>query len=115
ATAPSWPSRARSLRRWRRGTRVNGVVPGPIWTPLIVSTFSADKVATFGQDTPMKRAGQPSEVATCFVFLASDDASYITGQFLRPSGGGVGNGGGRDLPPRPSGRGEGGPYPTICL
>jgi len=75
-----------------RGIRVNGVAPGPIWTPLIVSTFPGDKVATFGQDTPMKRAGQPSEVAPCFVFLASDDAFYITGQFLHPDGGRVVNG-----------------------
>jgi len=75
-----------------RGIRVNGVAPGPIWTPLIVSTFPKDKVASFGQDTPMKRAGQPSEVAPCFVFLASDDASYITGQFLHPNGGRVVNG-----------------------
>jgi NAD(P)-dependent dehydrogenase (short-subunit alcohol dehydrogenase family) len=75
-----------------RGIRVNGVAPGPIWTPLIVSTFPEDKVASFGQDTPMKRAGQPSEVAPCFVFLASDDASYITGQFLHPNGGRVVNG-----------------------
>ncbi len=75
-----------------RGIRVNGVAPGPIWTPLIVSTFPEDKIASFGQDTPMKRAGQPSEVAPCFVFLASDDASYMTGQFLHPNGGRVVNG-----------------------
>ena len=75
-----------------RGIRVNGVAPGPIWTPLIASTFPEDKVATFGQNTPMKRAGQPSEVAPCFVFLASDDASYITGQFLHPNGGRIVNG-----------------------
>jgi NAD(P)-dependent dehydrogenase (short-subunit alcohol dehydrogenase family) len=75
-----------------RGIRVNGVAPGPIWTPLIVSTFPEEKVASFGKDTPMKRAGQPSEVAPCFVFLASDDSSYITGQFLHPNGGRVVNG-----------------------
>lgn len=67
--------------------RVNAVAPGPIWTPLIVSTFDAEKVATFGQDTPMKRAGQPDEVAPSFVFLASEDSSYMTGQTLHPDGG----------------------------
>lgn len=71
--------------------RVNGVAPGPIWTPLIPSTFSADEVATFGADTPMGRAGEPSEVAPCFVFLASEDASYISGQVLHPNGGTIVN------------------------
>lgn len=71
------------------GIRVNGVAPGPIWTPLIPSTFPAEKVAKFGQEVPMKRPGQPAEVATCFVFLASDDSSYITGQVLHPNGGEV--------------------------
>jgi NAD(P)-dependent dehydrogenase (short-subunit alcohol dehydrogenase family) len=71
--------------------RVNGVAPGPIWTPLIPSTFDPEKVANFGKDTPMKRAGQPSEVAPCFVFLASEDASYMTGQVLHPNGGTVVN------------------------
>ena len=75
-----------------QGIRVNGVAPGPIWTPLIPSTFPPDKVATFGSDVPMKRPGQPAEVATCYVFLASDDASYISGQFLHPNGGNVVNG-----------------------
>ena len=70
-----------------RGIRVNGVAPGPIWTPLIPATFDEDKVASFGTDTPMGRAGQPSEVAPCFVFLACDDASYMTGQVLHPNGG----------------------------
>ncbi len=74
-----------------RGIRVNGVAPGPIWTPLIVSTFPKDKVKKFGKDTPMKRPGQPEEVAPSFVFLASDDASYFTGQFLHPNGGEVVN------------------------
>ncbi|HZJ37716.1 MAG TPA: SDR family oxidoreductase [Chthoniobacterales bacterium] len=72
--------------------RVNAVAPGPIWTPLIPSTFSAKEVATFGSDTPLGRAGEPEEVATCFVFLASDDSSYITGQVLHPNGGRVVNG-----------------------
>lgn len=67
--------------------RVNGVAPGPIWTPLIPSTFDEEKVKTFGKDTPMKRPGQPNEVAACFVFLACDDSSYITGQVLHPNGG----------------------------
>ena len=72
--------------------RVNGVAPGPIWTPLIPSTFPPDKVSEFGKDVPMGRAGQPEEVASCFVFLASKDASYMTGQILHPNGGSVVNG-----------------------
>jgi len=72
--------------------RVNVVAPGPIWTPLIPSTFSANEVATFGSDTPLGRTDEPEEVATCFVFLASDDSSYITGQVLHPNGGRVVNG-----------------------
>jgi len=75
-----------------KGIRVNGVAPGPIWTPLIPSTFPEDKVETFGEDTPLGRAGQPSEVATCFVFLASQDSSYMTGQVLHPNGGEIING-----------------------
>ena len=70
-----------------KGIRVNGVAPGPIWTPLIPSTFDADKVKTFGADKPMKRPGQPEEVAPSFVFLASEDSSYMTGQVLHPNGG----------------------------
>lgn len=75
-----------------KGIRVNAVAPGPIWTPLIPATFPAEKVAKFGQDTPIGRAGQPCEVATSYVFLASDDASYFTGQTLHPNGGEVVNG-----------------------
>ena len=75
-----------------KGIRVNGVAPGPIWTPLIPSTFPGEKVETFGSDSPMGRAGQPSEVAPCYVFLASDDSSYITGQMLHPNGGEIVNG-----------------------
>ena len=71
-----------------RGIRVNGVAPGPIWTPLIVSSFDAKAVKEFGSNTPMKRAGEPCEVAPAFVFLASRDASYITGQFIHVNGGG---------------------------
>ena len=72
--------------------RVNGVAPGPIWTPLIPSTFPPEKVASFGADTPMKRAGEPAEVATCYVFLASEDGSYVSGQVLHPNGGEIVNG-----------------------
>ena len=75
-----------------KGIRVNAVAPGPTWTPLIPSTFPPDKVASFGADVPMKRAGQPEEVANCYVFLASDDASYMAGQVLHPNGGNVVNG-----------------------
>lgn len=67
--------------------RVNGVAPGPIWTPLIASTFSPEQVAKFGANTPMKRPGQPNEAAPAYVFLASDDSSYMTGQILHPNGG----------------------------
>jgi len=70
-----------------KGIRVNGVAPGPIWTPLIPSTFPPDKVKKFGQDVPMKRPGEPEEVAPCYVFLASDDSSYMSGQILHPNGG----------------------------
>jgi NAD(P)-dependent dehydrogenase (short-subunit alcohol dehydrogenase family) len=75
-----------------RGIRVNGVAPGPIWTPLIPATFPAERVASFGADVPMQRAGQPEEVAPSYVFLASDDASYMAGQILHPNGGEVVNG-----------------------
>lgn len=70
-----------------KGIRVNGVAPGPIWAPLIPATFPSDKVKEFGKETLMGRAGQPSEVGPCYVFLASDDASYMTGQVLHPNGG----------------------------
>lgn len=69
------------------GIRVNGVAPGPIWTPLIPSTFPAEKVKQFGANTPMKRPGQPNEVAPSYLFLASEDSSYITGSVLHPNGG----------------------------
>jgi NAD(P)-dependent dehydrogenase (short-subunit alcohol dehydrogenase family) len=75
-----------------KGIRVNGVAPGPIWTPLIVGSFEKKKVATFGSDVPMKRAGEPAEVAPCYLFLASSDASYMTGQILHPNGGEIVNG-----------------------
>lgn len=76
----------------KKNIRVNGVAPGPIWTPLIPSSFPPKHVATFGSDTPMGRAGQPEEVAPCYVFLASDDSSYMTGQILHPNGGEIVNG-----------------------
>ena len=72
--------------------RVNGVAPGPVWTPLIPSTFPAKEVETFGSDVPLGRAGQPEEIAPCYVFLASDDSSYMTGQILHPNGGTIVNG-----------------------
>jgi len=72
--------------------RVNAVAPGPIWTPLIPSTFPRKKVKTFGSDVPLGRAGEPNEVAPCFVFLAGADASFMTGQVLHPNGGEIING-----------------------
>lgn len=83
-------TRSLSLSLVEKGIRVNGVAPGPIWTPLIPSSYSAEEVATFGRKTshvPMDRAGQPCEVSPCYVFLASDDSSYMTGQVLHPNGG----------------------------
>jgi NAD(P)-dependent dehydrogenase (short-subunit alcohol dehydrogenase family) len=70
-----------------RGIRVNAVAPGPIWTPLIPATFPAEKVAEFGTDQQLGRAGEPEEVAPAYVFLASRDSSYITGQTIHPNGG----------------------------
>jgi NAD(P)-dependent dehydrogenase (short-subunit alcohol dehydrogenase family) len=70
-----------------QGIRVNAVAPGPIWTPLIPSSFSAERVTTFGTDTPMKRAGQPFELAPTYVYLASQDSQYVTGQTLHVNGG----------------------------
>lgn len=72
-----------------KGIRVNAVAPGPIWTPLIVSSFSAEEVAQFGKDMPMKRAGQPVELAPAYVYLASDDSTYVTGQVLHVNGGAI--------------------------
>ena len=76
----------------KKGIRVNGVAPGPIWTPLIPSTFSKEQVESFGMQVPMERPGQPSEVAPCYVFLASEDSSYMAGQVLHPNGGEIING-----------------------
>ncbi len=75
-----------------KGIRVNAVAPGPIWTPLIAATFPAQEVSKFGSDVPMGRAGEPEEVAPSYVFLASDDSSYMTGQILHPNGGEIVNG-----------------------
>ncbi|MGF1570158.1 MAG: SDR family oxidoreductase [Nodosilinea sp.] len=70
-----------------KGIRVNGVAPGPIWTPFIPDAFDGDDVDNFGKQVPMQRPGQPKEVAPCFVFLASEDSSYMAGQVLHPNGG----------------------------
>lgn len=85
-------TRSLSLNLIKKGIRVNGVAPGPIWTPLIPSTFGKKHVKSFGANVPMERAGQPAEVAPCYVFLASADASYMAGQVLHPNGGEVING-----------------------
>jgi NAD(P)-dependent dehydrogenase (short-subunit alcohol dehydrogenase family) len=80
-------TRSLALSLVKKGIRVNGVAPGPIWTPLIPASFSEEKVGKFGSNVPMQRAGEPVEVAPCYVFLASDDSSYMTGQVLHPNGG----------------------------
>lgn len=85
-------TRSLSLQLNAKGIRVNAVAPGPIWTPLIPSTFTEQDVATFGSTTPMKRAGQPSELAASYVFLASEDSSYMAGQVLHVNGGTIVNG-----------------------
>lgn len=85
-------TRSLSQNLVEKGIRVNAVAPGPIWTPLIASSFDEEQVAKFGSDTPMGRAGQPNEVAPCFLFFASDDSSYLTGQTLHPNGGFILNG-----------------------
>jgi NAD(P)-dependent dehydrogenase (short-subunit alcohol dehydrogenase family) len=71
----------------QKGIRVNSVAPGPIWTPLIPATMSSDTVGSFGEQTPMGRAGQPAELAPAYVFLASQESSYVTGEVLGVTGG----------------------------
>jgi NAD(P)-dependent dehydrogenase (short-subunit alcohol dehydrogenase family) len=80
-------TRSLSATLAERKIRVNGVAPGPIWTPLIPASFDKEHVAKFGLDTPMGRAGQPSEVGPAYVYLASEDSSYVTGQFIHVNGG----------------------------
>ncbi|QDP39056.1 SDR family oxidoreductase [Radiobacillus deserti] len=80
-------TRALSQNLVDRDIYVNAVAPGPVWTPLIPSSFSAEDVATFGSDVPMKRAGQPFELAPAYVYLASSDSSYVTGQVIHVNGG----------------------------
>jgi NAD(P)-dependent dehydrogenase (short-subunit alcohol dehydrogenase family) len=85
-------TRSLALFLVERNILVNAVAPGPVWTPLIPASFEEEDVASFGADAPMKRAGQPDEIAPCYVFLASDDSSYMTGQVLHPNGGWIING-----------------------
>lgn len=80
-------TRSLSQNLVKKGIRVNAVAPGPVWTPLIPSSFTAKQVAEFGGNVPMQRAGQPAEIAPAFVYLASTDSSYMTGQVLHPNGG----------------------------
>jgi NAD(P)-dependent dehydrogenase (short-subunit alcohol dehydrogenase family) len=82
-------TRSLALSLAEKGIRVNGVAPGPIWTPLIPASFPPEEVQSFGGDVPLKRPGQPEEIAPSYVFLASDDSSYMLGQVLHPNGGEV--------------------------
>lgn len=85
-------TRSLAMNLMKKGIRVNGVAPGPVWTPLIPSSFSAEKTAKHGSDAPMQRAGEPAEIAPCYLFLACSDSSYMSGQFLHPNGGEIVNG-----------------------
>jgi NAD(P)-dependent dehydrogenase (short-subunit alcohol dehydrogenase family) len=80
-------TRSLALSLVERGIRVNAVAPGPVWTPLIASTFEPDEVAEFGSDVPLGRPAEPDEIAPCYVFLATDDSAYFVGQVLHPNGG----------------------------
>ena len=85
-------TRSLSTNLVKKGIRVNAVAPGPIWTPLITSSFDEKKVAEHESKSPMERPGEPAEVAPCYLFLASDDSSYMSGQVLHPNGGEIING-----------------------
>lgn len=84
-------TRSLSQSMIKKGIRVNAVAPGPVWTPLIPASFPDDKVSDFGKDIPMERPAQPVEIATCYVFLASAEAAFLTGQVLHPNGGSIVN------------------------
>ena len=75
-----------------RKIRVNAVAPGPVWTPLIVSSLKPKEIATFGSDCPMGRVGQPIDIAPCYLFLASDESGFLTGQVIHANGGEIVNG-----------------------
>lgn len=85
-------TRSLSANLSKKGIRVNGVAPGPVWTPLVPTSFKQEKITTYGTETPMKRPGQPVEIAAAYVFLACSDSSYISGQFIHVNGGEIING-----------------------